>query len=214
MINYTNQAAFQEFVSKPLEGLVGTALRSVEYYALDCDLPDFDARALTASGCQGIHLVFDGGEVEVDWGNSVQELRDPTGFFAYYLTVRTLKERRRPEQFHGLTPVDATGASPWVTVIGEPLLSVTVLGSVVEVGRAIPQAVEFTFPSGSIFAIIGWSGQWSEDTGTRSIGECAIGDGDEILVFSAEQWARLQPEYFMAESFPVPLWQSQGENSL
>ena len=206
---HNTQTAFEEHVTSPLERLVGTALRFVEYYALDCDMPGFDASVLVESGgCQGVHLVFDGGEVEVDWGFSVRELRDPTGFLAYYLTIRTLSEPRGPENLQGLNVVDATGASPWDAVVGEPLLSATVLGSVVEGGRAIPQAVEFTFSSGSIFVVIGWPGQWSGDT--RSIGPCDIGDGDEVLVFSAEQWAHLLPGEFMAKCFPEPLWQAQS----
>ncbi|MES2461455.1 MAG: hypothetical protein V4671_12805 [Armatimonadota bacterium] len=200
MSNRANQAAFEEFVTGPLVRLVGTPLHSVEYYALDC-VPDFDANHLTESGgCQGVHLTFDGGEVEVDWAN-VPDLRDPEGDIAYHLMVRHLLEGQASEILHGRTPVDATEVLPWKTVIGEALRSVTVHGFlqrfIRKEDRSIPQAVEFTFSSARIFVIFGM-------TGTT----LSLGSGNEILVFSAEEWAGLQPDDFFAGGWPVPLWQS------
>jgi hypothetical protein len=201
MSNGAEQKAFEEFVTGPMIKSVGTALRSVEYYALDCDLPDFDASDLTASGgCQGVHLTFDGGEFEVDWG-IVPDLRDPNGYFAYHLMVRPLLKGQVSEILHGRTPVNATEALPWKSVIGETLLTVSVQGIVLEEHRPFPQAVEFTFPSGRIYVIVGW-------TGTI----LSLGDGDEVLVFSAEEWEALKPEnFFMAGQKPVLLWQIRSE---
>lgn len=194
MSAHTARTAFDMFVADPLEKLVGSALHSVLYYALDGDMPDFDASDLVASGgCQGVRLFFDGGEAELDWGFE-EEVRDPTGLFAYHLLVRSVSERANAE---ALCVVDATDAFPWKQVIDEPLRSATVWGVVSEGNRHIPQAVEFAFSSAHIFVTIGWKGH-----------TVSVGDGDEVLVFSTEQWIRLRSEQFFADDWMIPLWQS------
>lgn len=190
----TQRTALQKFATDPLKRLVGTALRSVVYYVLDCDMADFDPSDLiTSGGCQGVGLFFDGGEAELDWGFE-QEMRDPTGLLAYHLLVRSVSER---ENVAAISSVVATEAFPWKQIRDEILLSTTVWGVVLDENRPIPQAVELAFPSAHIFVTIGWTG----DT-------LCVGDGDEVLVLDSEQWVRLRKAQHPAEDGMILLWRS------
>jgi hypothetical protein len=202
---------FTNMVTGPLEKVVGKSLISVVYYVLNTDLSGFDANtANTSGGCQGIHLTFEGGEVELDWGwqhafrpSNEDNLSPP---IAYHLVARVESERRRAVRAHtaddivGLTAVDATTSIPWDQANREPLLSVTVWGVALPASRYSPQAVVFEFPCGQIVVSIGMTTPLS------------IGDGDEVMVFSGHEWA--QSFDSIPQDFLIPTWWSPDEKGL
>ena len=204
---------FTNMIAAPLEKVIGRSLISVVYYVLNGDFPDFDTSAVNKSGgCQGIHLTFDGGQVELDWDwqrvfrPSHEDFLSPP--IAFHLVARPLSERQGTvspftvDDGNGLVAIDATPVMPWGQAFGEPLLSVTVWGVVLPENRYSPQAVGFAFPSGQAVVAIGMTDPFS------------IGDGDEVLVFSGTEWTQRRGTT-QADTIPhdllIPFWRSPPE---
>ena len=199
---------FRSMITEPLTRLVGRSLRSVIYYVLYFELPDFDVDAANASvGCQGVRLIFDGGEVELDWDwqSALRGIdkNDTSSVIAYHIVARSISERQAlvqvyaedDEDVSGLGSIEATTAVPWKSVHGEVLRSVTVWGFLLPNSLYSPQAVTFSFDSGMVAITIGYI----------QMQPLWIGDGDEVLVFTEQEWnlrVTQQPENEL-----VPLWQ-------
>ena len=108
------EAAIQD----PLERVVGSVLGTVAYFVPNVDVPDYDLNAPNESGgCQGVRLVFSGGDVELDWDFREPAFRDEAA--GHYLAVRGASERsacfaRSAELGDAaFSNVDATQAEPW-----------------------------------------------------------------------------------------------------
>lgn len=200
---------FEEMVAGPLANVVGKTLIAVVYHVLPVDLPGFDVDVVNSSGgCQGIQLVFSGGEIELDWDwksafrVSDQETDTLSPKIAYHLVVRPESERRKaacppaPDAC-GIGVLSATAAAPWNQFIMEPLLDVAVWGTPLSATRHSPQAAVFSFSSGRAVVSVGDARQLS------------IGDGDEMLVFREPEWSRSLPDLMLWEL--VPYWGINAE---
>lgn len=187
--------AFKRLIADSLERVIGKPLQSVTHYVLQQDYNGFDAdKPNTSGGCQGIHVSFAGGEVELDWDwedefNPAPDdlTSEPT---AYHIVAHPTSMRRAAvciptddENNCGLAAIDATKAQPWKD-IGEQLLKgVDVLGLPLPDGRYTPQAVRLSFSSAQIIICIGISASMS------------IGDGGEVLILTEHEWAQKLSEH-------------------
>jgi len=178
---------FAKWLAEPLQSVIGQSLKSVVYYALAYEYPYFDVDDPNDSGgCQGIHLVFEAGELELDW-DWQQIFRAAADDFVsppivYHLVARSTSQRRptvsvpTEDDCSGLAVLDAMEAKIWKRVVGEPLVGGKVWGVALPGERYSPQAVELQFPSGQAVIAVGMTADMS------------MGDGDEMLVFSEAEW--------------------------
>jgi len=198
---------FATCMAEPLQHVIGQALKSVIYYPLQYDCQHFDIDGPNDSGgCQAIHLVFETGELELDW-DWLQIFRAAADDFVsppivYHLIARSTSQRRptvcvpTEDDCSGLGALDAMEAKIWKRVVGEPLVGGKVWGVALPEERYSPQSVELQFPSGQIVVAVGM-------TDDRS-----IGDGDEMLVFSAEEWRQRLSE--SEQESLVEIWPAQN----
>lgn len=168
--------AFQNHTA-PITSVIGDTLVDVVYWTLQADHEGFQVDQPSATGLAAIRLRFGSGGLEITWGWENSLL--PNGA-AYHINVT---QAQRPElaglwNTDTLSRVSATNAVPWHGVIGETLSSVAILGP----GES-PQAIRFAFASSAIVVAIGYSGD-----------VLCLGDGDELLVFTEEEWAALTAE--------------------
>ena len=183
------ESLFDSLIVAPLRRVVGRPLVAVNYYII---WGEFDPETPNeCGGCQGVHLVFDGGEVEFDWGFE-KALKDRLGNIAYHLMVSDHSARREglrvwtEENISGLNVFSATDTRLWKNLFGEPLEHIEVLGDRLDETRCSPQAARLSFPSGSVVIAIGMT---NDPNGDQPI--WTVGDGDEVLVFSEEAWVAL-----------------------
>ena len=193
---------FSALIITPLRNVVGRPLRAVNYYILG---GEFDPETPNeCGGCQGVHLVFDGGEVEFDW--YWEELfRGGTGGIHYHLGVSDHPIRREGVQawtdddVGGLNLVPAIDTRLWESLVDKPLERVEVLGERLDDTRCSPQAARLYFPSASIVIAIGMT-----EVGDQPIW---VGDGDEVLVFSGKTWAALPDQGAKGIDTLIPCWE-------
>ncbi len=202
MMDYN--AEMEKAIKLPLRHAIGTPLLSVTYFVLSSDYPQFNTDDPNSSGgCQGIHLVFCGAELEVDWASWYEALRDryPGGNIASHLLISDHSERiqgTKPFSEEGGTqvPIDATQSIYWRNVVNRPLTQVNVWGEKLENSNYSPQAVSLVFGSAAVVIAVGMTGS-----------EIYLGDGDEMLVFSETEWNSLQKLDVRGEEWLVPFWQ-------
>ena len=192
-MNTEYECILRNVITGPLQNVVGRTLRAVNYFYILWD--EFSPETPNEhGGCQGIHLVFDGGEVEFDWA-SEEALRDRFGNTVYHLTVSDHSVRRdalqgwAEEDCARLRIIAATDTRLWRSQIGELLERVEVLGDRLDEARSSPQAVRLHFPSAAVIIAIGMTSSEVRSEGTNPVG--SVGDGDEVLVFSEHEWAIL-----------------------
>lgn len=192
---------FASMITEPLSNVVGRSIQSVIYYPLYHDMSSFDVGDPNGSGgCQGIRLIFDYGEVELDW-NWDAAFRSSSAI-AFHLGASSSSYRQacvrqndeENEAWCGLAAIDATAAIPWKSVHGEMLRGVTVWGFLLPNALYSPQAVTFLFDSSTIAITIGYTSDME-----------FIGDGDEVLVFTEREWTRRVAQQTRCEF--VPFWQ-------
>jgi hypothetical protein len=97
-----------------------------------------------------------------------------------------------------LRAVDATAAGPWDRHIGTGARGGGGVACPLDDGRISPQAAEFRFRAGPS----------SSRRATRRIGSF-VGEGDEVLVFSEEAWARRRHETCTGRPLSV-VWRGSG----
>jgi hypothetical protein len=153
------------------------------YAVLESDGPDFDVDDPNASGgCQAIYLSFERGAVRFDWDFRETAFRD--SIIHYYIAATSLPYPGRlassVEGHDGAAErplLEASGTQTWRSVTGQQLVSISVWGLELQTGVYSPQAISLSFPSTSITASIGMTGE-----------PFFVGDGDEILVFPDDEW--------------------------
>jgi hypothetical protein len=178
---------FHKLIVAPLQGVAGLALRAVNYYIVR---GEFDPETPNASGgCQGIYLVFDGGEIEFDWGFE-HAFRGGDSGIAFHLAATDHSVRREgirewtEDDISGLNVIPATHTQFWNGLIGAPVVRFEVLGKRIDAVRSSPQAVRLSFPSVSVVIAIGMTLQGDQPV--------SVGDGDEVLIFREQEWVALR----------------------
>jgi len=192
-MNTEYERILKNVITEPLQNVAGRTLRAVNYFYILWD--EFSPETPNQhGGCQGIHLVFDGGEVEFDWA-SEKALRDPFGNIAYHLAVLDHSGRRQAlqgwteEDCARLRIIAATETRLWRSHVGELLERIEVLGDRLDEARFSPQAVRLHFPSAAVIIAIGMTSSEVIAEGRNPVD--SVGDGDEVLVFSEQEWAAL-----------------------
>ena len=177
---------FYKLIVAPLQGVAGIALRAVNYYII---WGEFDPETPNEyGGCQGINLLFDGSEIELDWGFE-HALRGGDSGIAYHLAATDHSVRRggirewTEDETGGLNLIHATHTQFWKGLIGEPVVRLEVLGARIDEVCYSPQAIRLHFPSASVVIAIGMTHQEDQLV--------SVGDGDEVLVFREQEWVAL-----------------------
>ena len=149
---------FHNLIVAPLQQVAGLALRAVYYYII---WGEFDPETPNEyGGCQGVYLVFDGGEIEFDWAFE-DAFRGGDSNIAYHLAASDHSVRRggvrewTEDDIVGLNLVPATHTQLWKRLIGEPVVRLDVLGQRIDEARCSPQAIRLHFPSASVVIAIG-----------------------------------------------------------
>lgn len=193
---------FNDVIIAPLQRVVGRPLRAVNYYII---WGEFDPETPNeCGGCQGVHFVFDGGEVEFDWYWE-KPFQGGTGGINYHLIVSDHSVRRdgvrvwTEDDITGFNQISATSTRLWEPLVGEPLERVEVLGERLDATRCSPQAARLYFPSASVVIAIGMTQE-----GNQPIGN--VGDGDEVLVCSEQTWVALPDQGIRGIDTLVSCW--------
>ena len=168
-------AAIHALVLQPLEVALDKVLLSVGYWLMDFDKPAFNVETPNASGLCAISMVFGDDLLEIlpGWDHRLR------GATAYHIETRFVSGSRANHELARsarLAEAPADRDTLWRNAIGHALTGVEVYG----IG-AFPHLIRFIFASTKITVAIGYSGD-----------PPLIGDGDEILVFSDDDWLRVQ----------------------
>ncbi len=192
----------------PLLSLVGQALKAVNYYYLWYG-DDFDSeRPNECGGCQGVHLIFDRSEVELDWDYR-PEFRGGDGGIAYHLTASDHSTRREylrastTDNVGGLTLISAAETRLWRKFIDKPITHLELLGEHLDGERCSPQALRLYFPDESVIIAIGM-------TPYNDPPVMYVGDGDEVLVFSEQDWVSPVQQGVVGIEALIICWELSG----
>jgi len=163
------KAVLDSAIAEPLDAALGQTLLSVDYWILDCDKADFSEEQPNTTGIMAIRLHFEALELQVTCG--FKELLRADGVY-YHIQLSVADEGQEEaawvERFVQVADVHAL----WEEALGRRLVGVEALGF-----WENPQAVRFSFSDMAIIVATGYSGS-----------SLLIGDGDEILVFSNQEW--------------------------
>lgn len=166
-----NTAIFQSRLVEPFTYLLGEPLRDVEYWVLEADADGFRAEQPNTFGVQVLRLRFGAVSLAVTWGRE-KSLRSE-GIYHHIQALGTeLEDVLGPAWTENFRCIPALSAAPWGEVIGEPLSGVEIIGF-----SDSPQAIRLLFPHISLVVAVGYSGD-----------NLLVGDGDEVFVFSAQEW--------------------------
>lgn len=165
------KATFKNRVAEPLEAVVGKALLAVNYWILDFEKADFLEEQPNASGISVVSLHFGVSNIELapGWEKPLRANGIHHHIQAFHAdgpgSVESVSAKH-------LCKVAAVQVAPWNEVAGKLLTRVEVVG----LGGS-PQAVCFSFSKTALVVATGYSGSSLE-----------VGDGDELLVFSGQDW--------------------------
>lgn len=192
----------------PLLPLVGQTLKAVNYYYLWYG-DDFDPeRPNECGGCQGVHLIFDKNEVELDWDYR-PEFRGGDGGIAYHLTASDHSIRREglrvwtEDDIAGLNLISASETNLWKKFIDKPVTHLELLGEHLDSERCSPQALRLYFLDESIIIAIGM-------TPSSDPPILYVGDGDEVLVFSEQDWVSPVQQGVVGINSLICCWELSG----
>jgi len=166
---------FEKRISGPLEVVLGQSLLAVSYGILDYDRDKFSAEQPNNFGVLSVRLYFEKLTIELSWGFD-QSLRG--GDLYYHIQVITAAEPNRIGAMTNGHYFEFTNvcSAPWQEVIGTRLTAVEVLGI-----QGSPQAVHLSFGNAEVVVAVGYGGE-----------EMLVGDGDDVLVFSEQEWQHKQ----------------------
>lgn len=192
MINErSSQVPLERLLIEPLSAQIGQHLTAVSYEILVADEAGFQVEDPNASGgCQSVLLNIGSGTLEVTWGFD-HALRDAAIGTTYHIQAIPYGQSSSPAA--NLTRVTASLAPQWKAFINCRLDGATVFG----VGQS-PQAIEFRFGVVAVVLAIG----------STSLGTLVVGDGDEVLVFSGQEWLQQASHLVQVEGF-ARIWESQ-----
>ena len=166
-----SNAVFHILIEQPLQAVLNQRLRKIGYWLLSFEERDFCLETPNRSGLYAVRMEFENRILELfpAWDNWLR------GTNAYHIQARLVPQDRESDAFRyvkSLTVVEAKETALWSNALAQPLTSVEVYG----IGQS-PQAICLAFSSEKVVVSIGYSGE-----------KPLVGDGDEILVFSYEQW--------------------------
>jgi len=166
-----NTAIFQSRLVEPFMPLLGEPLRDVEYWVLEADADHFHTEQPNAFGVQVLRLRFGAVSLAVTWGGE-KSLRSEGIYYHIQALEAATEDVLGPAWTENLRCLPALSAAPWREVANEPLSGVEVIGF-----SDSPQAVRLLFPQTSLVVAVGYSGD-----------DLLVGDGDDVFVFSAQEW--------------------------
>lgn len=172
--------SFRTLIIAPLEAASGLRLFSVNYWLLDFEEQFFHLDTPNESGIFAISLLFEG--IAIDISPAWDRIHRDESNHHYIQAPRVPIDNRSGELAFAerLLKIPADRTMIWRDAINDQLIGAEVSGD-----NHTPQAIRLLFPSATVIISLGYSGD-----------ELYIGDGDELLVFSDEQW-RLQVQRMM-----------------
>lgn len=187
-----NTAIFQSRLVEPFAPLLGEPLRDVEYWVLEMDADDFRAEQPNLFGVQIVRLRFGAVSLAVTWGGE-KSLRSEGIYHHIQALEAATEDVLGPAWAENLRCIPALSTAHWREVISEPLSGVEVIGF-----SDSPQAIRLLFPHTSLVVAVGYSGD-----------DLLVGDGDDVFVFSAQEW---QEQIRRGDHAWTRLWLSAATN--
>lgn len=190
------RAAMQRCVIDPLSGLIPARLSCVWYALFEDSAGSIDLDTPNTSGwVEQVLLDFGPQRLGVGWCTDVSEFRGSV--VDCHLGLELEPTPSLPNlPFRGIYPlVDASVASTWRSHVNQPLQRLSIWGYWFETWGS-PQAIVLGFPSGEVVLANGWR---EPET---------VGNWDEVLILSADQWAR-QSATQSGNDGLVPLWEAE-----
>lgn len=172
------EAVFENKVTGPLESVLGQSLLSVSYWVLGYDAGWFSVEQPNASGILVAGLHFEKSTLEVSWGWE-KLLRGSD--LSYHIQVLPAGQTRGAQATTdgNLCEIKGVDAAFWKNAVGKRLTGAEVLGL-----QGSPQAVRFSFSGTEVVIAIGYAGD-----------DLLVGDGDDLLLFSKQEWQRQKSSY-------------------
>ena len=164
-------AAFQRLVCGPLQMVLGQSLLTVNYWLLDYDKADFSLEQPNETGVLTVSLHFERATIEISPGWDKQ-LRSESIY--HHIQVVHAGKTGGIEAAHreNLSETADVHAAPWQEALGKRLTGVEIAGF-----QGTPQAIRLSFSGTEAVVATGYAGSG-----------LLIGDGDELLVFSGQEW--------------------------
>ncbi|MGI4790115.1 MAG: hypothetical protein ACRYFS_14835 [Janthinobacterium lividum] len=170
------EAAFESQIAGPLQSVLGKTLLAVTYQIIASDRNEFSVEQPNDTGVLIVILCFDQTMIEITPGWDKQLRSD--GIYHHIQVVTTGKQGSKAaynsDKLWEIAPIHA---SPWQQALGKRLIGVEVTGL-----QGTPQAIRLSFSDLDIVIAVGYAG--SDPT----LSDLVIGDGDEILIFSEQDW--------------------------
>ena len=164
-------AAFQRLISGPLQTVLGQSLLAVNYWLLDYDKADFSLEQPNETGVLTVCLHFERAAIEISpgWDNQLRS----EGIYHHVQVVQAAKAGSL-EAAHreNLSETADVHAASWQEALGKRLTGVEIAGF-----QGTPQAVRLSFSVAEVVVATGYAGS-----------DLLIGDGDELLIFSGQEW--------------------------
>ncbi len=162
---------FQNLIINPLQTIMNSKLEYVRYLILKIDVQNFNIEKPNDNGMSAITLGLSDNilVIYIGWEKGLLDAN------TYHIQTHLGSDIKVDDNLFDserFTEISGSESGIWKGLINQKLIAVEVYGV-----KASPQILRLIFPENSVVIATGYSGD-----------EILIGDGDDILILSTDEW--------------------------